>query len=71
MLLYVEHWSGAAPGPGSGPEALRSPPPAHGFGTAAPDLPRPSPQQLSGAWNVWGVGASPLAETDPLTGETQ
>ena len=68
LVLFTEHWSGAAPEAGRAEAPLRPPPAARGFGTAAPDLPRAAPAQLSGAWNVFGVSAAPVVEEDPDTG---
>jgi hypothetical protein len=71
LLLYNEHWQGAAQEDGAPDAVLAQPPAPQGFGVAAPDMPRASPGQLGGAWNVFSVAAAPVPEEDPLTGEAR
>ncbi|KAG2501708.1 hypothetical protein HYH03_000209 [Edaphochlamys debaryana] len=65
ILLFREEWLGptATERLGVRPEAVKvlQPP--------CTDLPRPTPEQLQGSWNVFTVGATGVDEVDPLTGE--
>ncbi|GIL79715.1 hypothetical protein Vretifemale_9002 [Volvox reticuliferus] len=65
ILLFTEEWLGPASGerlayPLDGVKVLARP---------CTELPRPTPAQLQGSWNVFTVSATGIDEVDPLSGE--
>ncbi|GIL52540.1 hypothetical protein Vafri_8382 [Volvox africanus] len=67
ILLFTEEWLGPASTerltyPLDGVKVLARP---------CTDLPRPTPTQLQGSWNVFTVSATGIDEVDPLSGEEQ
>lgn len=69
VLLFKEHWCTPAPSATSTASPIKLLPP-HCFDKACIELPRPKPEQLTGAWSVFTVAATPIQEENPNTGDT-
>ncbi|GLC70769.1 hypothetical protein PLESTF_001031300 [Pleodorina starrii] len=65
ILLFLEEWLGPATS-----ERLSSPPgEVRALARPCTELPRPTPAQLQGSWNVFTVCATGIDEVDPLSGD--